>query len=66
MHLSQYALNDVGKADEFDLFYIMSPTQTIIPEQINDHEKRKQNMKFLLCENADGIEKVYILIFANV
>ena len=55
--LSHYCINNIFNADEFALFYNLTPTSTIGPARLLNRKKEKQRVTFLACCNGDGTEK---------
>ena len=60
-----YALNDIWNADEFGIFYKMSPESTVGPGRIPGKKKKKERLPYLACANADGSEKYPGLIIGQ-
>ena len=63
--LSHYHLNDIWNADEFGLFYSMAPDTAIGPGPVPGQKKKKDQLTFLACGNADGTEMLPTIVIGK-
>ena len=63
--LRNCALNDFWNADEFGIFYKMSPESAVGSGRIPGKKKKKERLSYLVCTNADGSEKYPMLIIGR-
>lgn len=60
--LTTFAARDTWNADEFGLFYRQPPGWTLSKNVVSGHKKEKTRMTFLACSNADGSEKMKLMM----
>ena len=63
--IKQYSPKDVFNMDETGLFYCLTPDRTIATRQLEGMKKDKTRISIALCCNADGSEKLELLIIGH-
>lgn len=65
MLMMNFDARDTWNADEFDLFYRQPPSWTISGNVVSGHKKEESRITFLACCNADGTEKMPLMIIGS-
>lgn len=63
--LISYAPKDIFNAKECGLFYSFAPDKTINPNRASNRDKVKDKVTFLPCCNADGSEKLELMVIGK-
>lgn len=63
--LTSYALRDIFNAKVCGLFYSFAPDKTVNFNRASDRDKVKDRVTFLPCCNADGSEKLKLMVIGK-
>lgn len=65
MLMMTFDARDIWNADEFGLFYRQPPSWTLSRKVVSGSKKEKTRITFLACCNADGTEKMPLMIIGS-
>lgn len=62
--LKNFSPHDVFNADEFGLFFKLTPKKSLVYklDKCHDEKLNKERLTVLVCTNADGSEKIKLLV----